>query len=108
MNKEIKEKWIKALRSGEYKQGKNVLRRRDNTFCCLGVLCDLYIKETGKLQWKDSDHEYLFQIDENTCFLPLDVRKWSDLTQKRATLMEMNDELDKSFNEIADYIEKEL
>lgn len=40
MNQTIKEKWITALRSGEYKQGKDVLRSGDE-FCCLGVLCDL-------------------------------------------------------------------
>ena len=38
MNKEIKDKWVKALRSGEYKQGRLYLQR-DNLFCCLGVLC---------------------------------------------------------------------
>lgn len=52
MNKELKTKWIAALRSGEYKQGTNVLRDEDNRFCCLGVLCDLMIKE-GKGEWED-------------------------------------------------------
>jgi hypothetical protein len=31
--------WVKALRSGKYKQGTKVLRSADNAFCCLGVLC---------------------------------------------------------------------
>ena len=30
-------KWLKALRSGEYKQGEGALRNR-NRFCCLGVM----------------------------------------------------------------------
>ena len=50
MKQEIKEKWVSALRSGEYKQGKEGLRIY-NEFCCLGVLCDLYIKETGVGFW---------------------------------------------------------
>lgn len=46
MNPEIKERWIGALRSGEYKQAKKQLRFHDH-YCCLGVLCDLHSKETG-------------------------------------------------------------
>lgn len=40
MNPEVKARWVAALRSGEYKQGKCALRRGDR-YCCLGVLCDL-------------------------------------------------------------------
>ena len=39
------DKWINALESGEYKQGKHNLRTNDDTFCCLGVLCDIAVKE---------------------------------------------------------------
>ena len=42
---DLQERWIEALRSGEYKQGHNALRhqREDEMVehCCLGVLCDL-------------------------------------------------------------------
>lgn len=41
MNKEFKQKWIDALRTGKYQQGRGVLRTDNNCFCCLGVLCDL-------------------------------------------------------------------
>jgi hypothetical protein len=41
MNPEIKIFWIDALVSGEYAMGKEALRNGD-TFCPLGVLCDLY------------------------------------------------------------------
>jgi hypothetical protein len=41
MNKVIKKKWLKALRSKEYKQGYSQLRTKDNRYCCLGVLCDI-------------------------------------------------------------------
>lgn len=40
MNKEIKKQWIEALRSGKYKQGREYLCV-DETYCCLGVLCDI-------------------------------------------------------------------
>lgn len=52
MNQEIKEKWLAALRSGKYKQGKTVLRSQDDCYCCLGVLCD--IQDSG--QWVPIDH----------------------------------------------------
>lgn len=40
MNPEIKQRWVAALRSGEYPQAKSALRSSDG-FCCLGVLCDV-------------------------------------------------------------------
>lgn len=49
MKKRVLTKWLKALRSGEYKKGRGALCRIDKkgneSFCCLGVLCDLYNKE---------------------------------------------------------------
>lgn len=32
--------WLEALESGKYEQGHHYLKR-DDRFCCLGVLCDL-------------------------------------------------------------------
>ena len=58
MNKEIKQKWLEALRSGEYKQGKTRLHNTtDKTFCCLGVLCEVAIKEGVKLDTLEVDAE---------------------------------------------------
>ncbi len=39
-----KKKWLAALRSGEYRQGRKYLRQQrkgQDRYCCLGVLCDL-------------------------------------------------------------------
>jgi hypothetical protein len=41
MTPELKQKWIDALRSGKYQQGRSALRTKDDRFCCLGVLCDI-------------------------------------------------------------------
>lgn len=54
MNKRIKTKWIRALRSGKYEQGKGSLKDGSN-FCCLGVLCDLHAKETNRGKWLGGD-----------------------------------------------------
>lgn len=43
-NKERLREWVKALRSGEYKQTSSTLRRDDGSCCCLGVACDLALK----------------------------------------------------------------
>ena len=36
-----RKKWIAALRSGEYKQGKGCLENANGEFCCIGVLAKL-------------------------------------------------------------------
>lgn len=41
MNKKLAMKWVKALRSGEYKQGTGKLNDGQGNFCCLGVLCEI-------------------------------------------------------------------
>ena len=55
--KEVLELWVKALESGEYKQGHQLLNK-DNEFCCLGVLCDLAAKDGGQ-QWVYHVHEHM-------------------------------------------------
>lgn len=42
LDADLKQQWVDALRSGEYKQGmEGNLRSKDDEFCCLGILCDL-------------------------------------------------------------------
>lgn len=43
MKQEIAKKWAEALRSGDYTQGQKCLKDVDSNFCCLGVLCDLFM-----------------------------------------------------------------
>src|SRR6267378_4402002 len=91
MNPDIKAKWIAALESGEYIHGHGVLRSLDNKYCCLGVLCDLYHKETGKGVWIDESHKlnrdiytrhiiprYSFEVEstKSDVYLPDAVRSW--------------------------------
>lgn len=51
MKKSIAMKWAKALESGKYKKGTVALRNYDDTYCCLGVLCDI----TPGSKWRRSD-----------------------------------------------------
>jgi len=49
MNKVVKKLWIKALRSGKYRQARDTLKADysggSRAYCCLGVLTNLYAKE---------------------------------------------------------------
>jgi hypothetical protein len=68
MNKDVAKKWVDALRSGEYRQARAVLRDGDS-FCCLGVLCDLYRLEHGG-EWKQYG---AFMLPDGTSIRPSDV-----------------------------------
>lgn len=42
MDQKYKAKWVNALRSGKFTQGKSVLHNLDDdSYCCLGVLCHI-------------------------------------------------------------------
>ena len=106
MDAAIKEKWVKALRSGEYKQGRCSLRDVTDCHCCLGVLCDLHGDKWDKLPdgsgWRYDGIGILY--------LPDSVRKWADIPLNEphtSKLMGMNDQ-GVPFAEIADYIEVNL
>lgn len=108
MKPEIKEKWLAALRSGEYKQGQCALRKKDNKFCCLGVLADLYAKEMG-IEWKMEEDCYKILDQGGT--LPIWIADWAEIMsdgyvdRDHLTLASMNDH-GHTFSEIADVIEK--
>jgi hypothetical protein len=119
MNPEVKQKWVAALRSGEYEQTGHCLRD-NNQFCCLGVLCDVFIKETGGARWKDVQIGYEFVSStedegesEEGSLLPYVVYEWAGLDGGNPVMGEhsatsYNDELGKTFPEIADLIEQHL
>ena len=115
MESKIKNKWLKALRSGKYKQGIDALKI-DNRFCCLGVLCDIYAKEK-KVAWVESrDSKGQFLGESNV--LPMTVVDWAGVEKHdprvknvmgytTRTLSGLND-TGVSFKKIADIIEEQL
>ena len=110
MNKEIKKLWLEALRSGEYKQGQGQLHNiKEGTFCCLGVLCDIIDKNNiykPKRMILYTDFE---SFDFLLGYLSNPMQKITGLdAQTAGNLLEMNDDQNKSFTEIADYIERAL
>lgn len=56
LNKQLVTEWIHALRSGEYKQTRGVLRDKTG-YCCLGVLADVAIKIGAiKGSWEEEEN----------------------------------------------------
>lgn len=109
--------WIETLLSGEYEQGYHQLRSGD-TFCCLGVACDIYKKETGEGRWTETGTFYPGESgSKSSTTLPVKVREWFGLEDNDPlitkespgcgmTLSDLNDDYN-DFNEIASYIEAE-
>lgn len=112
---ERRERWVEALRSGKYKQGKQVLHDIDNnTYCCLGVACDLF-KDDTKLQLGTQNMYMSHQgtrvqtYDNHPFYLPVSVAEFLNIKDTGAlkcgsTLGYKNDK-GATFNEIADIIE---
>lgn len=48
MDKKLKAKWIKALRSGKYQQAREMLVGGHGAYCCLGVLSRICSPRTPK------------------------------------------------------------
>ena len=116
MKKEIAEKWVAALRSGQYAQTTGTLRSADQ-FCCLGVLCDLYAKEKQVPWGKPAPDLRMWEFLGETDILPVAVQAWAgidsadgylpkeDYVLKDQDLATYNDD-GMTFSEIADVIEE--
>lgn len=121
-------KWLAALRSGEFPQTQGHLRDHKG-YCCLGVACEVYRRETGRGRWDEKlsqDMRYLkFNVPpEAECgrmgfgtALPNEVKNWLGLAdragsyQPEGTLMPsslaMQNDNGASFEQIAKLVETE-
>lgn len=92
MNKTIKSRWVKALRSGKYTQGTGYLKESqpDGTanHCCLGVLCELYVDSAEgkrvKAKFTPAKHDNGLYLVTNgkkhdTNLLPEPVATWAGI-----------------------------
>lgn len=106
MNKDIAKKWVRALRGKHYKQGRGALKvkAKDGTVrhCCLGVLCELYRKETGDMtaQPLDAARNILIGRSIKTLYgftapgrdhefiqcLPPTVQKWAEMYDEEGAM----------------------
>lgn len=112
---EFKRKWLKALRSGKYKQGRwHLVRKkgdyldgkvlREDRHCCLGVAC----RVAG---YSDEDIFLCATIHGRFKNVPAILRNGTASNNKYdadAELIQMNDKKRYSFKKIADWIQKNL
>jgi hypothetical protein len=115
MNKKIAKKWVKALRSGNYKKSTGglcqIYKNGNRSYCCLGVLTDLYNKENS-----DTNTEQSLWGG----YLSYTVVDWAEMNSINGhisgghyfgnTLASLNDcgRNKRSFKRIADIIEKNV
>lgn len=108
MNQDIKTKWVEALRSGKYKQGRDALctaKNAENFYCCLGVLCDV-VDPNG---WNNAIDTGILAHKNQLSVPDYEIYQKANLRATNGTaLVIMNDDYGESFIEIADYIEKNL
>jgi hypothetical protein len=107
MNENAK-KWVEALRSGEFKQARERLRK-DRAFCCLGVACELYRRDTGLGTWNQYGFKSPSDLSEDV--LPIDVQRWLELAgpsgQYATSGLATDNDRGAPFEEIANTIESE-
>lgn len=118
-------KWMRALRSGKYDQGRGLLQDAHGGFCCLGVACEILISKEDID--RDMDRNYTGDKQRMTGAIPADQEKapnWlkfiDDDFQTRQELVTplemmekddlvaiptMNDSMEMDFNSIADVLE---
>lgn len=112
MDRELRERWVAALRSGKYEQGAGCLRTKEDKFCCLGVLCDL----VDNSLWGEITSYDIYKFDGVEYDLP-NVGIIGGDPEVQTALICLNDGEESetnpkakahSFNEIADWIEANL
>ncbi len=122
MKRDVAKKWVGALRSGNYKQIRQALKRVKNnqieSFCALGVLCDLYQKEHPDKPLAEvtldrkTKNGNAVSIGGQEGDLPNKVKNWAGinghylLPSAGVSIPELNDR-GTSFKKIADLIEKD-
>lgn len=128
MNPEAKRLWLEALRSGRYRQERGWLHLDGGGYCCLGVLCDVAIKAGVTVKVRHVDDEWdgcaVVSYDGAETFPPESVMAWAELPDcptvevpetdllecfsPSVSLTTLNDDLEWSFAQIADAIERDL
>jgi hypothetical protein len=105
MNPEIKAVWVKALRSGRYKQGMRALCTVDERWNPFGVLADACFE----FEWELDGHEEVWLCHLSSSLLPAWLLAEAGLSLRdERIVVSMNDIQGKSFKQIADWVEKNL
>ena len=113
LKKDILKGWIKAIRSGKYKQNFGSLSKLDK-FCPLGILCDIsdkgsWIHENKKNHFTKTDYIKTSYLNK-TKTLPKEVASWAGISEEELSkltcfLFVYNDEMRVSLDDLADMLE---
>lgn len=72
------EKWLQAIESGDYPQGRQYLNK-NNKFCCLGVACELFSVVVGSFSASENDLVTCYGNEEEDescyCLAPADTTR---------------------------------
>lgn len=107
--------WIEALESGEFVQTRGMLRGNDDSYCVMGVACEVYRRETGQGAWtsgRSGATGFTIRAWDYNKAVPFDVADWYGLATKNGSygegesLMRDND-IGLSFAELAAIIRSE-
>ena len=112
MKPELKQRWVEALRSGEYQQGFEKLKRSDTEdgvcqLCVVGVLADLLVKE-GYGEWINDMFYCLDDKKLMTYKLIPELLAKVGLTATQARSLYSANDNKVSFDRLADYIEETI
>lgn len=116
LERETKNKWLKALRSGDYKQRSEVLKgplydevtgedTGETGFCCLGVACEIGIASKRKNGDEMCDETFLDSDLQTTLAQMNDGHSKYTIGPSGQVKVDVPP---KSFLEIADWIEQNL
>jgi hypothetical protein len=96
MDKKLKMKWVKALESGKFKQGKERLSA-GGYYCCLGVLREIAFK--GQRCSTLGDYSNLLNPE---------IQREAGLTKRTQQALAAKNDVGETFKEIAAWIRKHL
>lgn len=132
MLEDVKNKWVAALRSGEYEQCTKFLFDGKSSYCCLGVLCKVLggsftpVKHPGLQPGDPSRIKWQVVLPDGTVTMKANIlpeqitvmagmRKGNDCgtylidrkANRHSSLTDDNDQRRLNFDRIADIIEEE-
>lgn len=123
MNPEVKEKLLKALRSGRFTKGKNCLAQQKHSgeylHCFFGVICELAVEEgvVSRVEGRTRiGYEGEGDPDIGWSYPPSSVRQWAgfgdslflEFDGRIQNVIILNDAYTLSFQQLADMVEEQL
>ena len=108
LDPKFKAKWVKALRSGRYKQTDNTLReinsKGESRYCCLGVACNIIDRKAWRTDFAFADDYHLAwgKYPSN------ETRHLKFVTSAVGSKHSQMNDSGSTFKDIADWIDKNL